>query len=203
MALSVQRATSDGTMTNIVLSIEFFDTRDIFVTLGETPAIEGTDYTWQGRTQINFTNAPLADGVEVTLTRRTNRTALRHIFSEGAEFTRANLDDAHTQLLYLSQEMTEGSGISDFYGDLDMHRYRVRNMARGTDNRDAVTFLQLKEVADRVTAIENIKGTNRRGPITISTKSPDTVPVQYEEWVMIGDVDNGAFVNSSNDKDQE
>ncbi|ATI19069.1 putative tail fiber protein [Vibrio phage vB_VpaP_KF2] len=84
-----------------------------------------------------------------------------------------------------------------------MHRYRVRNMAQGTENRDAVTFLQLKEVADRVTAIENIKGTNRRGPITISTKSPDTVPVQYEEWVMIGDVDNGAFVNASNDKDQE
>ncbi|QPP19722.1 tail fibers protein [Vibrio phage vB_VpP_DE17] len=203
MALSVQRATSDGTMTNIVLSIEFFDTRDIFVTLDETPAIEGTDYTWQGRTQINFINAPLANGVEVTLTRRTNRSALRHIFSEGAEFTRANLDDMHKQLLYLSQEMTEGSGISDFYGDLDMHRYRVRNMAQGTENRDAVTFLQLKEVADRVTAIENIKGTNRRGPITISTQSPDTVPVQYEEWVMIGDVDNGAFVNSSNDKDQE
>lgn len=203
MALSVQRATSDGTMDHIVLSIKFFDERDIFVKIGDTPAIEGTDYAWQDRTRINFLNAPIANGVEVSLTRRTNKNALRHIFSEGAEFIRQNLDDVHTQLLYIAQEMQEGSGLSDFYGDLDMHRYRVRNMAQGTDNRDAVTFLQLKEVADRVTAIENIKGTNRRGPITISTRSPDTVPTQYEEWVMVGDVDSGAVIHDTNKPDGE
>lgn len=196
MAWSIQRVTSDGTLTEVSLSIKFLDTRDIRVKVNGVSLVEGTGYTWQGREKILFP-AAIPNGQAVELFRVTDREQLRHIFQEGAPFVRGTLDDLNTQLLYLLQETAEGSGGGELWGQLDMHRYKIVNLEAGQNPRDAVNVSQVQELSERIEYIENLKGTNRRGPITISTLAPTGVPQQYAEWVMIGDVVNGAVYNGS------
>lgn len=86
-----------------------------------------------------------------------------------------------------------GGGLPE--GDLDMKDYKVINLKAGDAPMDGVNFKQLTDLSQRVDGIENITGSARRGPITISTDSPSGVPVQNEEWVQIGTVDKGAKLN--------
>lgn len=199
MAWSIQRVLSDGTLTTIGVSMQFLDTRDIRVKVNQVAQVEGQHYDWQGRTAIVF-RAAVPAGQEVELNRVTDRENLRHLFQEGSPFTRDTMDDLNTQLLYLLQETAEGSGGQALWGQLDMHRYKIVNLEAGQNPRDAVNNSQLTELSQRVDYIENLKGTNRRGPITISTDAPTSVPQQYEEWVMIGDVDNDAVYNGTGAK---
>ncbi|HDF8527422.1 TPA: hypothetical protein PEP05_000765 [Vibrio parahaemolyticus] len=83
-------------------------------------------------------------------------------------------------------------------GDLDLKNNKVTNLKAGESPLEGVNFQQLTEVNSRVDSIENITGSARRGPITVSTESPSGVPVQFEEWVQIGDVDGGVTMNASN-----
>ena len=87
-------------------------------------------------------------------------------------------------------------GLPD--GDIDLTNHKIENLAAGSSPLEAVNYQQLTDLTNRVKGIENISGSARRGPITISTQSPSGVPVQFEEWVQIGDVDSGAVVQSGN-----
>lgn len=139
---SVQIAVSDGTLTRISLSIEYFDKDDItlYRNLDTTPLVLGTDWQWDGNTAINLlTSIPVPDGDYITVRRNTNIDRAFNIYDGGAAFSRDTLDENFKQMIYLAQEFTEGNGLTGLYFPLDMHGFQIKNLGAPTDPKDAVT----------------------------------------------------------------
>lgn len=151
---SVQIAVSDGTLTRIALSIEYFEKDDItlYRNLELTPLVLGTDWQWDGDTHINLlTNIPVPLGSYITVRRNTNIDRAFNIYDGGAAFSRETLDENFKQMIYLAQEFTEGNGLTGLYFPLDMHGFQIKNLGTPTDPKDAVT----KEYVDDANAIQN------------------------------------------------
>lgn len=146
MALSTQRAVSDGTLVLLDLSIHYLDRSEIAVYFD---AALTTDWAWVGETakQITFTPA-VPNGVEVLVKRTTDISKLRHEFSSGAAFNARVLDEDLMQVLHIAQEASETNLSGQFYSDIDMHNYRIRNIGTAVDNTDALTLGQYKEDAN-------------------------------------------------------
>lgn len=154
---SVQIAVSDGTLTRISLSIEYFEKDDItlYRNLDTTPLALGTDWQWDGDTAINLlTSIPVPDGDYITVRRNTNIDRAFNIYDGGAAFSRETLDENFKQMIYLAQEFTEGNGLTGLFFPLDMHGFKITNLGDGTDPKDAVNKGQLDVVDQRVTNIE-------------------------------------------------
>lgn len=155
---SVQIAVSDGTLTRIALSIEYFEKDDIslYRDLSTTPMVLGDDWQWDGDTHINLlTNVPVASGGYITVRRNTNTDRAFNIYDGGAAFTRDTLDENFKQMIYLAQEFTEGNGLSGLFFPLDMHGFKITSLGAGTDATDAVNKGQLDVVDTRVSALED------------------------------------------------
>lgn len=151
---SVQIAVSDGTLTRISLSIEYFEKDDItlYRNLELTPLVLGTDWQWDGDTHINLlTNIPVPLGSYITVRRNTNIDRAFNIYDGGAAFSRDTLDENFKQMIYLAQEFTEGNGLTGLFFPLDMHGFQIKNLGTPTDPRDAVT----KEYVDDANAIQD------------------------------------------------
>lgn len=151
---SVQIAVSDGTLTRISLSIEYFEKDDItlYRNLELTPLVLGTDWQWDGDTTINLlTNTPVPLGSYITVRRNTNIDRAFNIYDGGAAFSRDTLDENFKQMIYLAQEFTEGNGLTGLFFPLDMHGFQIKNLGTPTDPRDAVT----KEYVDDANAIQD------------------------------------------------
>lgn len=142
MALSTQRAVSDGTLVLLDLSIHYLDRSEIAVYFD---AALTTDWAWVGETakQITFTPA-VPNGVEVLVKRTTDISKLRHEFSSGAAFNARVLDEDLMQVLHIAQEASETNLSGQFYSDIDMHNYRIRNIGTAVDDTDALTLGQYK-----------------------------------------------------------
>lgn len=154
---SVQIAVSDGTLTRISLSIEYFEKDDItlYRNLETTPLVLGTDWQWDGDTTINLlTDIPVPDGEYITVRRNTNIDRAFNIYDGGAAFSRDTLDENFKQMIYLAQEFTEGNGLTGLFFPLDMHGFKITNLGAGTDPKDAVNKGQLDVVDNRVTNLE-------------------------------------------------
>lgn len=162
MALANQTEVSDGSLTYIEVGIEFFEQDDIGVFFGlETvPLVEGVDYQWTSATRITFLapNTPVPNGTVVTLRRGTKLDSMYNLFDGGAPFDRYTLDENFRQLLYRTQEFSEGLGFSGIQQSLNMNNYRIINLGDGVDPEDAVNRQQLdavEAIADGAVAIAN------------------------------------------------
>jgi len=154
---SVQIAVSDGTLTRIALSIEYFEKDDItlYRNLETVPMVLDVDWQWDGAGAINLlTNIPVPNGQYITVRRNTDIDRAFNIYDGGAAFSRATLDENFRQMIYLAQEFTEGNGLSGLFFPLDMHGFQIKNLGDGTDPGDAVNKKQLDVVDQRVTNIE-------------------------------------------------
>lgn len=160
---SVQTQVSDGTLTQIELSIEFFAREDITVyrDLETTPLILGVDWNWNTDAKIDLlTNVPVPAGTTIVIRRNTNKDRAFNIYDGNAPFSRETLDENFRQVIYLAQEFTEGNGLSGVFFPLDMHGFKITNLGDGVDAADAVNKGQLDVVDNRVTSIENGISTN-------------------------------------------
>lgn len=142
MTFSIQRAVSDGTMTLLPISIEYFDREEISVLFDGV--LNARQWAWVGTTDktLSFTPA-VANAVEVAVVRTTNLSQLRHQFSLGAQFTAESLDESLIQVLHIAQEASEQLQGSDFYNDIDLHGFKITNVAAGVAPGDAVNTSQL------------------------------------------------------------
>lgn len=145
MAFSNQRAVSDGSLQTIILSIAFFDKSEIRVYVSDMEKFAGVDFTWATSNSIQFPT-PLPVGATVIIRRSTDLSEMRHIFTEGAQFTNQTLDEDYTQILHIAQESVEGSYTKELFNDLDMHGYRVRNMGPALLPGDAVPLDQVQAI---------------------------------------------------------
>lgn len=149
MANSYQRATSDGTMTFIDVSITYLDRSEISVYFDDILSTEGVDWDWSGvdDKRILFP-VPVPNGVVVMVKRITDASQLRHEFSRGAAFTASTLDEDLKQALHMAQEASEANLVGDFFTDINMHGSRVYNLGTAVDDSDALTLAQYKADAD-------------------------------------------------------
>lgn len=144
MSYSIQRAVSDGTLSSLALSIQYYSRNDISVYLGNVLWPVNTVWSWVGATgsTIKFKD-PVPSGIEVMVKRVTDVSDIRHNFSQGAQFTSGTLDDNFKQMLFVAQEAQEGGRtITDVFGDIDMHGFKVRNMGAATELSGAAQLAQ-------------------------------------------------------------
>lgn len=142
MAFSIQRAVSDGTMTRLPISIKYFDREEISVLFNGV--LNARQWAWVGTTDktLSFTPA-VNNAVEVMIVRKTDLSQLRHQFSLGVQFTAESLDESLIQVMHIAQEAKEQLQGTDFYNDLDLHRYKIANVAPGVNPGDAVNKSQM------------------------------------------------------------
>lgn len=133
MAFSWQESVKPAGTQDIQCDIEYLDKSYIHVYLD---GAETTAFTWTSSTNIRL-NSPLSAETAVLLIRKTEREYLYIEFASGAPFIEGNVDTQNTQLLHLAQELVEGRYIEGFYGDINMHRYRITNLGDPVDARDA------------------------------------------------------------------
>lgn len=181
---SVQIAVSDGTLTRIALSIEYFEKDDItlYRNLELTPLVLGTDWQWDGDTHINLlTDTPVPVGSYITVRRNTAIDRAFNIYDGGAAFSRETLDENFKQMIYLAQEFTEGNGLTGLFFPLDMHGFQIKDLGDGIAPKDAVNKGQLDVVDTRVASLEGtfVSSTNSYPWYVITTTSTDTIEPPY------------------------
>lgn len=133
MAFSYQEETATSGQTDILINIAYFDEVDIHLLVDN----EYKPFTWLSRTKIKV-ETPFVGSERIRVIRKTDESRLRVLFSEGAAFTRVNLDEVNTQLLYLAQEAVEGNRLTDFFFSFDMHGNRITSLGDPVDPKDAV-----------------------------------------------------------------
>lgn len=142
MAYSVQRAVSDGTLSTITLDIDFFAKEHISVLVADR-SLPNDDYTysWIGSNTIKIV-PNVANGAEVLIRRNTPYGESFHNFRLGAVFKDETMDENFKQVLFLTQEAIEGQTSTDFYTDLNVHGYKLRNVGPAIAAFDAIPYSQ-------------------------------------------------------------
>jgi hypothetical protein len=176
--LATQIEVSDGTLNIVNVGIEFFNQADISVSLDQSsnPLVEGVDYIWTSGTTLQFqdtVNTPgglVPNGVEVIVRRDTENDAMYNIYDGGAPFSRTTLDENFKQLLFLSQEFSEGLGLDGLQNDLDMNGYHVSELGDPILDDDAAN----KRYVDQLDTAQQIyiDGLNTR-----NLRTPEAIPV--------------------------
>jgi microcystin-dependent protein len=157
MAFSTQRVTSDGTLSSLALSIDYFDRDEISVFFDDV--IDALPWAWVGLTEKTISFSPdVPNGVEVLVRRSTPIDEVFHDFDGGAAFVAKTVDENFKQVLHIAQEAVEGGTTGDFFNNLNMHGYKITNLANPVDPGDAVNL-------SRFTLQENLVITYRNQTI--------------------------------------
>lgn len=139
MANSLMQIVSDGSLSTIPLTIKFFEQSHIKVFVNNVELPDGTyTFAWAGATTLTITPA-VALGAEVSIRRRTPADEVIHDFQAGAVFSEVSIDENFRQELFLLQEASEQSLVTDLFDDLDMHGHRVYNAGVPVEPRDYTT----------------------------------------------------------------
>jgi len=145
MNYSRQSTVSDGTLEILDISIAYFERGNLFVLLDGVP----TDaWEWVGILDTIRFPFPIPAGTEVIVQRHTQLDSVIHEFGKGAAFTSKSMDEDFRQMLFLAQENAEGAGSHEFFADVNMHGFKIRNLAPGLLPDDAVTVSQLEDARD-------------------------------------------------------
>jgi len=111
MSYSIQKLVSDGTLSTIVLGVQYLQRNDIYLRIGgvETPQSGApSGYTWSFLDNNTIRVLPVVPaGVEVVVYRRTDLDTMYNIYSQNAQFDESTIDENNQQLLYIAQEYFE------------------------------------------------------------------------------------------------
>ena len=150
VSYSIQRAVSDGSLNRVAVSLAYLDKSDISVWVDDIqiPETGASQYPWHWDGDDIVFDSPIPNGIEVLVRRSTNRSSVQNVFSGRAEFSNKTMDENFTQMLYLAQEYSEGSGLRDVFSDINMHGYKITNTGFATEDDDVVTLKQYREDAE-------------------------------------------------------
>ena len=111
MSLSIQKMVSDGTLSTVVLGVQYLQRNDMYMRIAgvETPQNGApSGYTWSFLDSSTIRVLPAVQaGVEVVVYRRTDLDAMYNIYSQNAQFDESTIDENNQQLLYIAQEYYE------------------------------------------------------------------------------------------------
>jgi microcystin-dependent protein len=157
MTFSTQRVTSDGTLSSLALSIDYFDRDEISVFFDNI--VDALPWSWVGLTEKTISFSPdVPNGVEVLVRRTTPLAEVFHDFDGGAAFVATTVDENFKQVLHIAQEAVEGGTTGDFFNNLNMHGYKITNLGDPVNPGDAVNL-------ERFTVQENLVITYRNQTI--------------------------------------
>ncbi len=141
---STQRATSDGTLILLDISIDYLDRESIMVLFDSVQQAVGTTWDWVGTTdkRISFTPAVPA-GVNVDVVRTSDLSEVRHLFAGGAAFLPETMDENFNHILQIAQEARERATLQDVFQNIDMHGFQLVNLIPGTATGHSVEYSQL------------------------------------------------------------
>jgi hypothetical protein len=210
MSYSIQRVTSDGTLTDVIVGLEYMVQSDINVYV-DTVLADGTrdySYVWVNPNTIRI--SPVVPvGLEVLVARATFIEEMLHDYEAGAVFNPKSMDENFTQLLYSLQEGRERTDITDVYNDINMHNHKVYNLALATNDFDAIPYKQYKddalgaaqakedaeEAADRAEAAANASGAANQLATCVATIEE---PSKVVWWKGKQGIKEGLFMYSTN-----
>ena len=96
MSLSIQELVSDGTLSTVVLGVEYRQRNDMYMRIAgvETPQSGApSGYTWSFVDNNTIKILPVVPaGVTVIIYRRTDLDAMYNIFSQNAQFDESTLE---------------------------------------------------------------------------------------------------------------
>ena len=111
MSLSIQNMVSDGTLSTIVLGVQYLQRNDVYLRIDgvETPQSGApSGYTWSFLDNNTIRVLPVVPtGVEVMVYRRTDVDEMYNVYSQNAQFDESTIDENNQQLLYIAQEYFE------------------------------------------------------------------------------------------------
>lgn len=118
---SIQKLVSDGSLSTVVLGIQYLERNDIYMRIGGediTPSGSSTGYTWYFVDNTTLKINPVVPvGVEVHIYRRTDTSNMYNIYSQNAQFDESTVDENNQQLLFIAQEYLEqgipGAGVQE------------------------------------------------------------------------------------------
>lgn len=141
MAYSKQSVVSDGTLVTLGITIEYFDRTEISVLFNDVLVAEGSGWAWVGTTDQTLSFTPAVPNLtEVTVVRSTDIADIRHSLEGGAAYTDQTMDENFKQVLHIAQEAREGLQLGDIYQDLNMHGFRMINIADPVNPADAMSY---------------------------------------------------------------
>lgn len=148
MANSLMQIVSDGSLSTVPLTIRFLEQSHIkvFINNVELPG-GGYSFVWDGASTITISPV-VAAGAEVSILRKTPANEVLHDFQAGAVFSEVSVDENFLQDLFLLQEASEQSLVTDLFADLDMHGNSIRNLPTATLPGDAVSLAQAVAIAE-------------------------------------------------------
>ena len=143
MAYSLMVIVSDGNLSEIPITIDYLEREHLTVTVNSAPLpSNGYSYVWSGANVITI-SPTVATGLEVRVVRTTPAGAAIHDFQAGAVFSELSVDENFTQDLYLLQEAKEQSLVTDIYNNLNMHGYKITNVAPAISSGDVPNLGQV------------------------------------------------------------
>ena len=152
MQSSIQRMVSDGTLQFIDLAIEYIDKVNVKVSVDDVPIGapgSGTPYTYEWITDARIKITPVVPLAGIVVLRRATPTLkMYHVYDDGATFNDFTMDENFKQLLFIGQEAIDGGVATDFYSDINMHLYRIKNIGDAVDPRDAIPLAQYQADAN-------------------------------------------------------
>ena len=173
MALTQNTYTADGTTTKYSIQFEYLRESDVNVSLN---GVQTTAFTLANATTVNL-NSPPDDGVTVRVFRSTDNEELASRFFAGSAIRASDLNKNFEQTLFSVQEVLNrfiDRTQAVFENIINMGNFKITNMARGVDGKDAVNKDQLDEVAQDVSTAVTRTETARDDAIKFATNAEDT-----------------------------
>ena len=128
-------------LSQINLSFNYLDRDEIDVYINEA-LLSRSAWHFNSDTQIEL-NTGLNNSEVILVKRRTDLSALRHRYSQGAAFRADTLDESLKQVLHIAQEATESNMSGEFFNDINMHSHQIYNLDTNvTDPTAALTLSQ-------------------------------------------------------------
>ena len=113
MATTSQTHTSNGSTNSYAITFPYLSTSDIRVTLD---GVATTDFNVNNSNQVVLNSTP-SNGVVINISRETDDSESKLVFSTGSSIKAADLNNAFKQSLYLNQEggpvAVQPSGFGD------------------------------------------------------------------------------------------
>ena len=132
MSLSIQKMVSDGTLSTIVLGVQYLQRNDVYLRIAgvETPQSGApSGYTWSFVDNNTIRVLPVVPaGVEVVVYRRTDLDEMYNIYSQNAQFDESTIDENNQQLLYIAQEYFEQGVPAQLIDSAEYVREDTTNM---------------------------------------------------------------------------
>jgi len=141
MSFAIVNYTGNGATTTYAITFPYITSSHVIVKVDNVLKTAGTDYTFPTSSTIQFTTAP-ANGLVISISRSSSRSARLVDYQDGATITEAILDQDSNQLFYISQEAfdtADNALLLDTDNKYNANSKIIKNVLNPVNAQDAVT----------------------------------------------------------------